>query len=940
MMPTKESFHAFFSKATSPGKDRHGFTPRSWQEKLANRTLSDLLIRVPTGEGKTLGVLSSWIFHRIDQSNVDWPRRLVWCLPMRTLVEQTFNEAEKLLGNLGLTEKVRVHQLMGGIDEQRWYQDPEAPAILVGTQDMLLSRALNRGYAMGRAAWPRAFGLLNTDSLWVMDEVQLMGVGLTTSAQIQAFWHAEENAKSVSGRPRVTWWMSATLQPDWLRTPETEATVDSVSDDMVQVSADARIGAQWEAEKPVRLVDLESKKPDTCAALVLENHQQQSPHADFGRQTLVVLNTVAHARSLFDNLQKLLKKEKSGIQSHLIHSRFRPAEREDWIDRFLSKSTLTSETNRILIATQVVEAGVDISSTCLITELAPWPSLVQRFGRAARYGGKAQIVVLDQNHTDDKKALPYRVTELDAARTAIEENSDVNIGSLEDFEKQLSDERLKTLYPFHPLHVILQDEFEELFDTSPDLTGADVDVSRFIREGEERDVKVFWRSWEGVEPEASLQPQRRELCSVSIGDAVKWLKKDHLKKRVYSWDYLDGIWLNADADRLSAGQILLVDPAVGGYEPHLGFTGATPKKKDAPVSEVFELQQAASNPMGELSESSDDLSSTEVWKTIATHCREAADVGSRLAEAAGVGDDFTKILRMALLLHDWGKAHPAFAEGTYRVQPVRTDLAKAPDRAWQQNVAKRLLYHTQSHGPRRGFRHELASMLATLELLRRRDPMHPAILGRYEIMLSACGIDGQLPTDTMPENGIANLLKDLCESEFNLLLYLIASHHGKVRCSLRSSPVDQEFPFENITFAGTGMPIRGVREGDKIPPIHLPTGFGSEDGLAKLPAMTISLAPAALGLSGIYGASWSERVQSLMQTYGPFTLGWLEAIVRAADGHASDDGKSPGNVPDPLLDGLTLEVPSVAEVASEVADANERVTSHENSLPLEEVKHG
>lgn len=107
---------------------------------------------------------------------------------------------------------------MGGNDEAEWYTKPERPAILIGTQDMLLSRALNRGYAMGRAAWPRAFGMINSDVLWVMDEVQLMGVGLTSSAQIQSFWEsASQQNPNVTLLPRATWWMSATLQPDCCR---------------------------------------------------------------------------------------------------------------------------------------------------------------------------------------------------------------------------------------------------------------------------------------------------------------------------------------------------------------------------------------------------------------------------------------------------------------------------------------------------------------------------------------------------------------------------------------------------------------------------------------------------------------------------------------------------------------------------------------------------
>ena len=50
-----------------------------------------------------------------------------------------------------------------------------AETVIVGTQDQLLSRALNRGYSMSRFRWPVHFGLLDNDCLWVMDEIQLMG---------------------------------------------------------------------------------------------------------------------------------------------------------------------------------------------------------------------------------------------------------------------------------------------------------------------------------------------------------------------------------------------------------------------------------------------------------------------------------------------------------------------------------------------------------------------------------------------------------------------------------------------------------------------------------------------------------------------------------------------------------------------------------------------
>jgi CRISPR-associated endonuclease/helicase Cas3 len=119
---------------------------------------------------------------------------------------------------------------MGGVESSDWHLEPEQPAVFVGTQDMLLSRALNRGYASARARWPIDFGLLNQDCLWVMDEVQLMDVALVTSVQLQTY----RQTGPIELRPCCTWWMSATLQVFSLHTPES-VWLPALEQDMVQV---------------------------------------------------------------------------------------------------------------------------------------------------------------------------------------------------------------------------------------------------------------------------------------------------------------------------------------------------------------------------------------------------------------------------------------------------------------------------------------------------------------------------------------------------------------------------------------------------------------------------------------------------------------------------------------------------------------------------------
>ena len=215
-------FDDLFAKAT-------GYCPHEYQARLAcgehrsrgrDDWLSDssacesMLIDVPTGFGKTSAVVLAWLWNRILKRRDDWPRRLVYCLPMRSLVEQTCLYARQWLENLELSEDVGLHALMGGEDAGEWDIHPERNAVLVGTQDMLLSRALNRGYGMSRYRWPMHFGLLNNDCLWVMDEVKLMGPGLWTSAQLD--WMRTDRFKSL--KPCFTWWMSATIRPNFLET--------------------------------------------------------------------------------------------------------------------------------------------------------------------------------------------------------------------------------------------------------------------------------------------------------------------------------------------------------------------------------------------------------------------------------------------------------------------------------------------------------------------------------------------------------------------------------------------------------------------------------------------------------------------------------------------------------------------------------------------------
>lgn len=881
-MEPNKSYPEYFERLAT-------FPPHPWQRDFGDETFcGDRLLRIPTGFGKTLGVLGAWLYHRVERGDDTWPRRLVWCLPMRVLVEQTDAEIRAALHRLERLwdgkdphdGKVGVHLLMGGADSGEWHLHPEHCAVLVGTQDMLLSRALNRGYGAHRARWPLDFGLLNQDCLWVMDEVQLMDVGLATSGQLQAFRRVRVGAGQAL-RPCHSWWMSATLQRSWLqKSPETEGLAAELPQSTI--SAPYRTGRLWDdVEKPLIVESV--KDANAIAKLATQAHLEAGDERK--GPTLVVVNTVDAAVEVYKSLKR--DKRLSSADLRLVHSRFRPHERAGWREEFLNRAACSPGTNRIVVATQVIEAGVDISAGVLITELAPWPSLVQRFGRAARWGGSARVIVVDRQAKDDKAAAPYTKGELDAALAALGHLRDGSPLALESFEDS-HQELLPALYPYAPKHLLLEHELDDLFDTTPDLSGADIDISRFIRSGEERDLQVFWQGIDkDKKPGRKLRAAREALCSVPFLKARDWLcgkeskssRAPRLKKemRAWVWDWLEGEWRPAERKDLFPGQTVLVEANGGGYEEDLGWTpdskaAVIPVDPALPTSE--ELADAAQD---------DEQLSASDWQTIAVH---GAQVGDEAAQLAGsLCPSLQPLLHLAGRWHDAGKAHDAFQDSIKRDEEHRRrDLAKAPNGCW---LPPRKLYPDKNGQRRAGFRHELVSTLGLFSVFIRHLPNHPALLGPWTELLEAIDVGRSEGVQAATEpNSLEREVLALSAEDFDLLAYLVCSHHGKVRVTWHASPSDQEA-------ADQVLRIRGVREGDILPPVLLAT----EDGrFEQLPASVLTLAPAGIGLSPVTGRAWTERVLRLMARWSSFQLAYLEALLRVADQRAS---RQP--VADPLI---------------------------------------
>ncbi|MFQ5849310.1 MAG: DEAD/DEAH box helicase [Candidatus Binatia bacterium] len=861
------NFDEWFKRAT-------GNDPFPYQRRFAEEGEIPELVDVPTGCGKTVMAVLGWLWRRRfanEETRKPTPRRLVYCLPMRVLVEQTRDSAVLWLHNVEMLagtaefeeeknggkrlcsytpdfsdpEKVAVHLLMGGEDEEDWDVYPEREQILIGTQDMLLSRALNRGYAASRARWPMQFGLLHTDCLWVFDEIQLMGVGLATAAQLEAFRRlipdkGRETAKNSHGCRSV--WMSATIQGHWLKTVDFSLFVDDAQALTFQFekeitahgldnAARRALRDRWEAKKPLKKAEGSMGNTLGLAEEILQKHQP-------GTRTIVVLNTVKRACELYEALNTAHGSQaKKGRKSKrapdlgqgadalavpkpaavLLHSRFRLRDRKRQVEQALSE-VKPGEPGMIVVSTQVIEAGVDVSATTMFTEQAPWASLVQRFGRCNRRGKDNDIaavywIAMPAKGADAEKVVaPYELEDLKAAEEQLKKLTDVGLRSLPDVP-----------LPYEHGYVIRRRDLIDLFDTTPDFAGNDIDIGRFVREIEESDVRVFWRDWEQPKdyeppPEDSPAPRQEELCAAPIGELRKFATDQASKSKVWRWSFLEKKWERADAGKIAPGQVFLVHAEAGGYSAQHGWDPSSKKRVDPIV--------LPGGVRGEAPDATEDerLSRIGVWQTVAEHAGEVCSELNAIVRPLSLASDEVGALLHAARWHDRGKAHEIFRAALPEAVPDGSEIWAKAAGTWKRYT-------------RRHFRHELASALAVL--------VSP---------------DGLVPV-----------------AQRDLVAYLVAAHHGKVRLSIRSLPNELR-PDGNRRFA------RGIWDGDPLPETDLGGGI-------LAPAVRLSLEPMELGLceeppfTGQH--SWAERIIRLRDSLSPFCLGYVEALLRAADMRAS-----------------------------------------------------
>ncbi len=384
------------------------YDPFPWQTELYARFMENRLPEacdVPTGLGKTC-VIPIWIIALAEMlrngSRKDFPRRLIYVVNRRTVVDQATEEATRLRARLtGLVQTdpedarilgeireclltasasrqepcVAISTLRGELaDNAEWKLDPARPAIIIGTIDMVGSKLLFSGYGDSFRLRPHHAGLIGQDALFLHDEAHLEPAFSVLLAQVRTIQQCAQEP-----RPIVVMDLSATPLP--------RRDVLSLSEDDRR---DQRVTRRMAARKSLDFRECETEAlADTLASLATTHEKKRC-------RVLIYVRKPELARAVTASLLRRIAPP-AETRVALLTGTLRGHERDllaeqNQVFRAFRLRDQPLDSTVYLVSTSAGEVGLNLDADHMVCDLAPLDSMIQRLGRVNRYGeGDARV---------------------------------------------------------------------------------------------------------------------------------------------------------------------------------------------------------------------------------------------------------------------------------------------------------------------------------------------------------------------------------------------------------------------------------------------------------------------------------------------------------------------------------------------------------------------
>ncbi|MCH8046381.1 MAG: type I-U CRISPR-associated helicase/endonuclease Cas3 [Planctomycetes bacterium] len=395
-----------------------GFPPFHWQRRLWERfvetpaTKWPTVVDIPTGLGKTHVITiwyCAWLEVERNGTSGNFPRRLVYVVNRRTVVDQSTDVVRQLLIRLEKMgyQKPAVSTLRGELaDNGDWKRDLTRPAVIIGTVDMIGSKLLFSGYGDSHRTRPLHAGIIGQDTLIVHDEAHLTRPFGKLLREI-----AKQQVDDGEARPIRVMELSAT-SVDAERDPSRVFRLELEQEPEGQQKA--AVKRRVTAAKRLRLHapehDAKTKLVDQLFDVTKKYFETEEP--------VRVLIFVQSPKDV-EALRKKLKEVAGDEWVAVLTGTLRGKERDELVAKnpvygwFLGGEPLNR--TAYLVSTSAGEVGVDFDADHLVCDLTTLDGMIQRLGRVNRRGTRSkdspsQVDVVILYPKDKKRAERLKAT--------------------------------------------------------------------------------------------------------------------------------------------------------------------------------------------------------------------------------------------------------------------------------------------------------------------------------------------------------------------------------------------------------------------------------------------------------------------------------------------------------------------------------------------------
>lgn len=360
-------------------------------------------LTAPTGSGKTLTGLAAGLRLKDRKEAHAGDSRLVYCLPFTSVIDQNSARYEEVLTENDLPTDDRVLLKHHHLADPRYDDGGDEP--IVDGSDLLVEtweseivvttfhQLLHTIFTSRNANLKRFAALRN--AVVVLDEVQAID---------HTYWNDIRRAMRLCAERLGTTFvlMTATMplivDPD--ETPELLESHPSRYEKLARTELAPRLDTPMNVEE-------------------LAAEVRSSVEVGGEPRQLVIVNRRKTARRLYRELEDL------PVATAMLSTDLTPLDRERVVDR-LRLDDSESRDPFVLVSTQVVEAGMDISSDVVVREIAPLDSIIQSGGRCNREfelhpdRGRVEVVRLEEDGTS-LAVPPYSSFLIESTKEVLDE---------------------------------------------------------------------------------------------------------------------------------------------------------------------------------------------------------------------------------------------------------------------------------------------------------------------------------------------------------------------------------------------------------------------------------------------------------------------------------------------------------------------------------------